>query len=71
MENLKNQILNNYSFLINSKFAFSNFENFHNDHIKGFKKLLDISNNTKVVFDIGTHIVCVLPLAHLTNRVLF
>ena len=66
----KIKILNNYSFLINSKFAFSNFENFHNDHNKGFKKLLDISNNTKIVFDIGAHIgLCTLPLAHLTNRV--
>ncbi len=66
----KIKILNKYSFLINSKFAFSNFENFHNDHNKGFKKLLDISNNTKVVFDIGAHIgLCTLPLAHLTNKV--
>lgn len=63
-------ILNKYSFLIDSKFAFSNFENFHNNHNKGFKKLLDISYNTKVVFDIGAHIgLCTLPLTQLTNRV--
>tara|TARA_B100000989_G_scaffold290193_1_gene263000 strand:- start:145 stop:978 length:834 start_codon:yes stop_codon:yes gene_type:complete len=66
----KIKILNKYTFLINSKFAFSNFENFHNKHNKGFKKLLDISNNTKIVFDIGAHIgLCTLPLTHLTNRV--
>lgn len=66
----KIKILNKYNFLISSKFAFSNFENFHNKHNKGFKKLLDISDNTKIVFDIGAHIgLCTLPLTHLTNRV--
>ena len=66
----KISIANKYTFLIDSNFAFRNFENWSRGHNKGFKKLLDISKNTKVVFDIGAHIgLCTLPLSHLASKV--
>ena len=66
----KISIANKYTFLIDSSFAFNNFENWSKGHNKGFKKLLDISKNKKVVFDIGAHIgLCTLPLSHLATQV--
>lgn len=67
----KVSIINKFDFLIDSTFAFSNFENFHKNHNKGFEKLLEISNNTNVVFDIGAHIgLCTLPLSKITKKVI-
>ena len=66
----KISIASKYSFLIDSNFAFSNFENWNVGHNKGFKKLLDISKNKKVVFDVGAHIgLCTLPLSQLVSNV--
>lgn len=66
----KISIANKYTFLIDSNFAFSNFENWSEGHNKGFTKLLDISKNKKVVFDIGAHIgLCTLPLSRLASQV--
>ena len=66
----KISIANNYTFLIDSNFAFSNFENWSAGHNKGFKKLLEISKNKKVVFDLGAHIgLCTLPLSRLASKV--
>lgn len=67
----KISIINKFDFLIDSSFAFSNFENFHKNHNKGFEKLLEISNNSNVVFDIGAHIgLCTLPLSKLAKKVI-
>lgn len=67
----KVSIINKFDFLIDSTFAFSNFENFHKNHNKGFEKLLEISDNTNVVFDIGAHIgLCTLPLSKITKKVI-
>ena len=67
----KVSIINKFDFLIDSSFAFSNFENFHKNHNKGFEKLLEISNNTNVVFDIGAHIgLCTLPLSKVSKNVI-
>ena len=66
----KVSIANKYTFLIDSTFAFSNFENWSGGHNKGFKKLLEISKNKKVVFDLGAHIgLCTLPLSRLAAKV--
>lgn len=66
----KISIANKYTFLIDSNFAFRNFENWSKGHNKGFAKLLDISKNKKIVFDIGAHIgLCSLPLSHLVSKV--
>ncbi len=66
----KISIANNYTFLIDSNFAFSNFENWSGGHNKGFEKLLEISKNKKVVFDLGAHIgLCTLPLSRLASKV--
>ena len=55
---------------MDSNFAFRNFENWGGSHNRGFTKLLDISKNKKVVFDIGAHIgLCTLPLSHLVSTV--
>jgi FkbM family methyltransferase len=67
----KISIANKYTFLIDSNFAFRNFENWSEGHNKGFKKLLDISKNKKVIFDIGAHIgLCSLPLSQLASKVI-
>ena len=67
----KVSIINKFDFLMDSIFAFSNFENFHKNHNKGFEKLLEISNNTNVAFDIGAHIgLCTLPLSKITKKVI-
>tara|TARA_B100001057_G_C22853701_1_gene951954 strand:+ start:607 stop:1440 length:834 start_codon:yes stop_codon:yes gene_type:complete len=66
----KISIANKYTFLIDSNFAFSNFENWSKDHNKGFTKLLNISKNKKIVFDVGAHIgLCSLPLSFLVSKV--
>ena len=66
----KISISNKYTFLIDSNFAFRNFENWSRGHNRGFEKLLDISKNKKVAFDIGAHIgLCTLPLSHLVSKV--
>ncbi len=63
-------IANRYNFLIDSEFAFYNYENWSTGHNKGFAKLLDISKNKKVVFDIGAHIgLCTLPLSVLASHI--
>ncbi len=64
-------IANKYSFLLNSDFAFSNYENWGDNHNKGFVKLLDISKGRKIVFDVGAHIgLCTLPLSNIAERVI-
>jgi FkbM family methyltransferase len=66
----KISIANKYTFLIDSDFAYSNFENWSGGHNKGFSKLLDISKNKKVVFDIGAHIgLCTLPLSNIASQI--
>ncbi len=66
----KISIAKKYIFLIDSNFAFSNFESWDEGHNKGFKKLIDISKNKKVVFDIGAHIgLCTLPISHIVSNV--
>ena len=66
----KISIANKYTFFIDSDFAFSNFENWSSGHNKGFAKLLEISKNKKVVFDIGAHIgLCTLPLSNLATKI--
>ena len=66
----KVSIAKKYTFLINSNFALSNFENWNEGHNKGFEKLLEISKNKKVVFDIGAHIgLCTLPLSNLASKI--
>lgn len=66
----KISIGNKYKFLIDSNFAFRNFENWGKGHNKGFTKLLDISKNKEVIFDIGAHIgLCTLPLSQLSSKV--
>lgn len=63
-------IANKYSFLIDSSFAFHDFENWSKAHNKGFEKLLNISKNKNVVFDVGAHIgLCTLPLSQLATKV--
>ena len=66
----KISIANKYNFLIDSSFAFRNFENWSVGHNKGFAKLLEISKNKKVIFDIGAHIgLCSLPLSILAKKI--
>ena len=56
---------NEYTFLLNSKFAFSGWEKWGEGHNKGFRKLLELASNNSTVFDIGAHIgLCSLPLSH-------
>ena len=71
MVNIKKiSIANKYNFLIDSSFAFRNFENWSVGHNKGFAKLLEISKNKKVIFDIGAHIgLCSLPLSILAKKI--
>ena len=39
-------------------------------HNKKFEKLLEVSKNKKVVFDIGAHIgLCTLPLSNLASKI--
>ena len=66
----KISIAKRYTFLIDSNFAFSNYENWNERHNKGFEKLLEVSKNKKVVFDIGAHIgLCTLPLSNLASKI--
>lgn len=66
----KIRIANKYSFLFDSCFAFKNYHNWGLGHNKGFAKLLDISKNKKVIFDIGAHIgLCTLPLSRLALNI--
>ncbi len=55
---------NEYTFFLNSKFAFSGWEKWGEGHNKGFRKLLELASNNSTVFDVGAHIgLCSLPLS--------
>ncbi len=58
-----------YEFLLNSKFAFSGYENWGNKHNSGFDKLLELAKDKKCVFDVGAHIgLCSLPLSKIIAK---
>ncbi len=58
------KIGNEYTFFLNSKFAFSGWEKWGEGHNKGFKKLLELASSNYTVLDIGAHIgLCSLPLS--------
>jgi FkbM family methyltransferase len=57
-----------YPIILNSKFAFSSFELWGEEHNSGFERLIDVSDSKDVVFDIGAHIgLCSLPLSLYTS----
>jgi len=67
----KVSIAKKYKFLLNSDFAFSDYENWGNNHNKGFIKLLNISKDKQVVFDVGAHIgLCTLPLSGMAQKII-
>ena len=58
------KIANKYEFYLDSIFAFSNYENWGNEHNSGFEKLVELSKDKNVVFDIGGHVgLCALPMS--------
>lgn len=58
------KIANQYSFYLDSTFAFSNYENWGEGHNSGFSKLVELSKGKKTVFDIGGHVgLCTLPMS--------
>jgi len=64
-------IAKKYKFLLNSDFAFSDYENWGSGHNKGFIKLLNVSKDKRVIFDIGAHIgLCTLPLSSIAQRII-
>jgi FkbM family methyltransferase len=64
-------IAKTYKYLLSSDFAFSNYENWGDRHNQGFKKLLNISKDKGVVFDIGAHIgLCSLPLSNIAKQII-
>ncbi|SFV67609.1 hypothetical protein MNB_SUP05-5-836 [hydrothermal vent metagenome] len=66
----KVSIAKQYQFLLNSQFAFSNYENWGGKHNKGFTKLIELAEEKNIVFDIGAHIgLCALPLSKKINTV--
>ena len=51
--------------ILDCYFAFSDYKSFGDGHNNGFNKLLEISQDKKVVFDVGAHIgLCAIPLSH-------
>ena len=51
-------------FVLDGLFAFSDFKSWGSAHNSGFKKLIHLSKDKKVVLDIGAHIgLCTLPIS--------
>lgn len=50
--------------ILDCYFAFSDYESFGDGHNNGFNKLLEISQDKRVVLDVGAHIgLCAIPLS--------
>ncbi|WP_455756647.1 FkbM family methyltransferase [Sulfurimonas sp.] len=65
----KVKIANKYELYLDSCFAFSNYENWGQEHNACFDKLIELSKRNKVIFDIGGHIgLCALPMAKVTSK---
>lgn len=57
-------IAGKYKFYLDSDFAFANYESWGEKHNGGFEKLIEVSKDKKVIFDIGGHIgLCALPMS--------
>jgi len=57
-------IASKYNFYLDSSFAFSNYESWGQEHNGGFSKLIEVSKDKKVIFDIGGHVgLCALPMS--------
>jgi FkbM family methyltransferase len=63
------KLASKFKIYLNSKFAFSNYENWGDNHNSGFNKLIELANNKKTVFDIGGHIgLTAIPLSKVIDK---
>lgn len=68
-DKVKVKIGGKYEFFLDSRFAFSNYENWGGKHNIGFEKLLEVSKNKSIVLDIGGHIgLTALPLSRVIKK---
>lgn len=57
--------IGNHKIVLDCYFAFSDYRCFGDGHNNGFNRLLELSRDRKVVFDIGAHIgLCAIPLSY-------